>query len=158
MVGCWLLRHRLANTEDVLHIIEQLRQQDRERGYRESPETLDQRRFVLVWSDEKRGMGQDCNEVTIRNSGPESCGVDEALPQETYVSCNVHRAENASVQSRVVKKLSRTLTCDDHWGYGRSLGIHFGRGHRPQSSPRQDRLIALAPTAQKSESADAEIR
>lgn len=62
VIGCWLLRHGLATTESVLHMLDQLRQQDQERGYRESPETSDQRRFVLAWPDEKRGTGQDCNE------------------------------------------------------------------------------------------------
>jgi ADP-ribosyl-[dinitrogen reductase] hydrolase len=57
VIGCWLLRHGLATTENVLHVLKQLRQQDQERGYRDSPETSDQRRFMLAWPDEKRGAG-----------------------------------------------------------------------------------------------------
>lgn len=55
VIGCWLLRHGLATPENVMHVLNQLRQQDQERGHRESPETSDQRRFVLEWSDEMRG-------------------------------------------------------------------------------------------------------
>jgi protein-tyrosine phosphatase len=48
VVGCWLLRHdRLAEPSNVLEVLRDLRRQDQERGHRESPETEEQRRFVL---------------------------------------------------------------------------------------------------------------
>ncbi len=51
VVGCWLLRHGLASPDDVLQILARLRRQDQERGHRESPETAEQRRFVLSWRE-----------------------------------------------------------------------------------------------------------
>ena len=51
VVGCWLLRHDLAEPGNVLDILRVLRQQDQERGYRESPETEEQRRFVAGWEE-----------------------------------------------------------------------------------------------------------
>ena len=45
VVGCWLLRHRLADASNVLDVLRLLRQQDQERGQRMSPETPAQRRF-----------------------------------------------------------------------------------------------------------------
>ena len=51
VIGCWLLRHRLAEPSNVLDVLRVLRQQDRERGRRVSPETLAQRRFVESWSE-----------------------------------------------------------------------------------------------------------
>lgn len=55
VIGCWLIRHGLATSENVLHVLRQLRRHDQDRGYRDSPETSDQRRFVVEWSDEMRG-------------------------------------------------------------------------------------------------------
>ena len=49
VIGCWLQRHGLAKPEDVIKVLERLRQQDRERGHRMSPETTDQRLFVKRW-------------------------------------------------------------------------------------------------------------
>jgi len=55
VVGCWLLRHGLTTHDTVLRGLQQLRQQDQERGYRESPETPEQRRFVQAWQEEGDG-------------------------------------------------------------------------------------------------------
>jgi len=49
IIGCWLLRHGLANSLTVLETLATLRKQDRERGHRRSPETDEQRDFVLDW-------------------------------------------------------------------------------------------------------------
>lgn len=49
VVGCWLLRHNLANPTNVLEVLMKLRQQDRERRHRMSPETAEQQRFVKQW-------------------------------------------------------------------------------------------------------------
>ena len=49
VIGCWLLRHGLANSENVLKVLQQLRRQDAERCDRESPETDEQRMFVRQW-------------------------------------------------------------------------------------------------------------
>ena len=51
VVGCWLLRHGLATKETVLETIQRLRRQDQQRGHRQSPETSEQRRFVLDWNE-----------------------------------------------------------------------------------------------------------
>ena len=48
-VGCWLLRHRLAEKDDVLQVLTTLRKHDQQRGRRRSPETAEQRRFVEQW-------------------------------------------------------------------------------------------------------------
>jgi len=50
-VGCWMLRHDLAKDGDVFQILKRLRLQDSERGGRMSPETSQQREFVLGWED-----------------------------------------------------------------------------------------------------------
>ena len=49
VVGCWLLRHHLAEPPDVLDVLMQLRRQDQERRHRSSPETGEQRQFVQQW-------------------------------------------------------------------------------------------------------------
>ena len=56
VIGCWLLRHRLADPFDVLDVVMRLRQQDRVRRHRMSPETGEQQRFVRQWreTDESR--------------------------------------------------------------------------------------------------------
>jgi protein-tyrosine phosphatase len=51
VIGCWLLRHRLAEPSDVLDVLMQLRQQDRKRRNRMSPETGEQQRFVREWPE-----------------------------------------------------------------------------------------------------------
>jgi len=51
VVACWTLRHGLASPDNVLQQLSHLRRQDRERGYRESPETPAQRDFVLGWHE-----------------------------------------------------------------------------------------------------------
>ncbi len=48
-VGCWLARHGVAEGVDLLKIVQYLRRHD-PKGYDPSPETADQRRFVLEWS------------------------------------------------------------------------------------------------------------
>jgi protein-tyrosine phosphatase len=49
VVGCWLLRHGLAEPGNVLKVLMELRQQDRERRQRMSPESPAQQRFVKGW-------------------------------------------------------------------------------------------------------------
>jgi protein-tyrosine phosphatase len=51
VIGCWLLRHRLAESSDVLDVLMRLRQQDKERRQRMSPETGEQQRFVRQWPE-----------------------------------------------------------------------------------------------------------
>jgi hypothetical protein len=50
VVGCWLLRHGLANATNVHDVLMELRKQDRERGQKISPETAEQQRFVRQWA------------------------------------------------------------------------------------------------------------
>ena len=49
VVGCWMLRHRLAEPSDVLDELTRLRRRDKERRNRMSPETAAQQRFVKSW-------------------------------------------------------------------------------------------------------------
>lgn len=49
VIGCWLLSHGLADQGNVLNVLMQLRQQDRERRHRMSPESAQQQRFVKTW-------------------------------------------------------------------------------------------------------------
>jgi protein-tyrosine phosphatase len=49
VVSCWMLRHNLADRNNVLEVLKELRQQDIERRHRMSPETGDQERFVKRW-------------------------------------------------------------------------------------------------------------
>lgn len=49
VIGCWLLRHGLADPSHVLETLARLRKQDRQRRHRMSPETPQQRRFVESW-------------------------------------------------------------------------------------------------------------
>jgi Protein-tyrosine phosphatase len=51
MMGCWLLRHRLANKATVLDVIARLRQADVARRDAASPETEKQRQMVLDWRE-----------------------------------------------------------------------------------------------------------
>jgi protein-tyrosine phosphatase len=51
VIGCWLLRHRLAEPSDVLEVLMRLRQQDMERRNRMSPETGEQQKFVRQWPE-----------------------------------------------------------------------------------------------------------
>jgi hypothetical protein len=55
VIGCWLLRHGLADPEEVLDVLARLRQQDQERRHRMSPETPEQRRFVQQWLAREAG-------------------------------------------------------------------------------------------------------
>jgi protein-tyrosine phosphatase len=49
VIGCWLLRHGLAEPGDVLKVLMELRQQDQQRRQRMSPESPEQQRFVKGW-------------------------------------------------------------------------------------------------------------
>ena len=49
VIGCWLLRHKLAEPSNVLDVLMRLRQQDQERRNRMSPETGAQQKFVKQW-------------------------------------------------------------------------------------------------------------
>jgi protein-tyrosine phosphatase len=51
VVGCWLMRHRLAEPSNVLDVLMQIRQQDGKSRQRMSPETAPQQRFVKSWSE-----------------------------------------------------------------------------------------------------------
>ena len=51
VIGCWLLRHGLAEPSNVLVTLMWLRKQDRERGNRASPETDKQQGFVRHWRE-----------------------------------------------------------------------------------------------------------
>ncbi len=55
VVGCWLLRHDLADPANVLDTVMKLRKQDRERWQRMSPETAEQQRFVKRWLAREAG-------------------------------------------------------------------------------------------------------
>ena len=57
VVGCYLLRHGLAGPENVLQHIAELRKDTPELYYRRSPETEEQRRFVLEWASVDRPDG-----------------------------------------------------------------------------------------------------
>lgn len=48
-VGCWLVRHGLASTDDVLEVIKRLRQADEDRRDWDAPENDTQRDFVKAW-------------------------------------------------------------------------------------------------------------
>ena len=47
VVGCWLIRHGLATRENVCDVLQQLRLQDEVHGHFDSPQTFEQRQFVL---------------------------------------------------------------------------------------------------------------
>lgn len=49
-VCCWLLRHGLATTENVLDLVTQLRKADVKRAGRDVPEKGKQTQFVLSWA------------------------------------------------------------------------------------------------------------
>ncbi len=51
VVGCWLIRHKLATPENVMSVIGGLRQADVQRRNRTAPETQEQREFVLNWTE-----------------------------------------------------------------------------------------------------------
>jgi protein tyrosine/serine phosphatase len=50
VVGCWLIRHGLATRENFLQTIRTLRQHDKVRGERKSPENTEQESFVRSWN------------------------------------------------------------------------------------------------------------
>jgi hypothetical protein len=49
VVCCWLLRHGFAMTQNVVQLLRQLRQADRQSCNRPAPETVAQIRFVEQW-------------------------------------------------------------------------------------------------------------
>lgn len=51
VVACWLVRKTLATQSNVLDVLMALRQADRERGHRDSPESSIQRKFVASWHE-----------------------------------------------------------------------------------------------------------
>jgi hypothetical protein len=51
VVGCWLRRHELVSSGEVLKVMATLRRADRERASWRSPETEEQIRFVLGWCE-----------------------------------------------------------------------------------------------------------
>ena len=51
VIACWLLRHKLATKDSVFAVLQNLRQADKERGYRESPENEKQKNFVASWNE-----------------------------------------------------------------------------------------------------------
>jgi protein-tyrosine phosphatase len=51
VIGCWLLRHGLAEPSNVLATLMRLRKQDRKCGKRASPETDQQQEFVKHWRE-----------------------------------------------------------------------------------------------------------
>lgn len=51
VIACWMLRRNMASNETVLTELTKLRQHDKERGYRDSPETAEQRQFVRNWKE-----------------------------------------------------------------------------------------------------------
>jgi protein-tyrosine phosphatase len=66
VVGCWLLRHRLAEPSDVLDVLMRLRQQDKERRHRMSPETGEQQRFVRQWQETDGAMQASGNRSNVK--------------------------------------------------------------------------------------------
>jgi protein-tyrosine phosphatase len=52
-ICCWLLRHGLATSENVLGLLTQLRQADVERAHWKAPENTAQEDFVLSWTKEQ---------------------------------------------------------------------------------------------------------
>lgn len=59
--GCWLLRHGHATSTNVLKVLMELRQQDRQRRHRMSPESAEQQRFVKHWLDHESGPRHNCS-------------------------------------------------------------------------------------------------
>lgn len=54
VVGCFLIRHGLANSDNVLDVIRQLRKDDL-KSHRASPETKDQIEFIKSWHKHESG-------------------------------------------------------------------------------------------------------
>ena len=51
VIGCWLLRHRLATPDHVIETLQRLRHADTVRGHRRSPENDLQEQFILNWKE-----------------------------------------------------------------------------------------------------------
>ncbi|MEK6237092.1 MAG: hypothetical protein N2C14_20475 [Planctomycetales bacterium] len=54
VAACWLKRHGLATDDDVFDVLQRLREADRDRGSRNSPETKVQHDFVANWKEPPR--------------------------------------------------------------------------------------------------------
>jgi protein tyrosine/serine phosphatase len=53
VVGCWLRRHGLAEPEEVLGVLQELRGSgDRDGGHKDTPQTPDQRWMVESWEED----------------------------------------------------------------------------------------------------------
>ncbi|GAB4280711.1 MAG: protein-tyrosine phosphatase family protein [Marinilabiliales bacterium] len=50
VIGCYLIRHKMANKNNVIDMIKYLRRTDPE-NHRQSPETPEQINFILNWED-----------------------------------------------------------------------------------------------------------
>ena len=51
VIWCWLLRHQLATRDNVLDVLHDLRQADKQTWGRKAPETDEQIHFVKGWND-----------------------------------------------------------------------------------------------------------
>jgi len=60
VVGCFLIRHGLANRKNVLEVIARLRKND-QKAYRTSPETASQVEFVKTWAKNESGAPTKLN-------------------------------------------------------------------------------------------------
>lgn len=49
VLGCWLIRHKVAPPDEAIDVLARLRPQDRVAGRRRSPETPPQVAFVAAW-------------------------------------------------------------------------------------------------------------
>jgi protein-tyrosine phosphatase len=65
VVACWMLRHGLTTTDSFRQVLTQLRQADRERGHRPSPENTHQEEFIQSWlkhEGQAPGLRGSCRE------------------------------------------------------------------------------------------------
>jgi protein-tyrosine phosphatase len=58
VIGCWLLRHGLAEPSNVLKVLMRIRQQDQERRNRMSPESPEQQKFVKRWLTSEKSVAR----------------------------------------------------------------------------------------------------
>ena len=50
VVGCWLRRHGLVDSDTILERMQELRLGDREGWFKSTPNTLEQAEFIVGWS------------------------------------------------------------------------------------------------------------
>lgn len=50
VVGCWMIRHGLASSADVMSVLARLRTADKVAGKRDAPESPEQKAFVRAWT------------------------------------------------------------------------------------------------------------